>query len=60
MLTGVLRMPPSVWNADDAFDVALRHARYLEAADRIQELEIKVAELEAIIASANHCRCVAT
>lgn len=38
MLHGVLRMPPDLWT-DEAIDKAQRHGRYLEASDRIIELE---------------------
>lgn len=45
MLLGVLRMPPTIWN-DDAIDVAQRYSRYLEAANRIENDELKILELE--------------
>jgi len=45
MLLGVLRMPPELWN-DDPIDRAQRHQRYLQAADRIEAQEKRIAELE--------------
>lgn len=45
MLLGVLRMPPTMWN-DGAIDVAQRYSRYLEAADRIESDEAKIAEMQ--------------
>lgn len=44
MLLGVLRMPPTMWD-DGAIDVAQRYSRYLEAADRIENDEAKIAEI---------------
>jgi hypothetical protein len=38
MLQAVLRMPPSCWD-EGCIDQAQRHARYIEAADRIEQLE---------------------
>jgi hypothetical protein len=44
MLLGVLRMPPECW-IDSEIDVAQRYSRYLEAADRIEKDEAKIAEM---------------
>lgn len=44
MLHGVLRMPPHLWR-DGPIDVAQRHSRYVEASDRIRELEAEVERL---------------
>jgi hypothetical protein len=41
MLFGVLRMPPELWRSDPV-DEAQRHGRYLQAADRIFELETAI------------------
>jgi hypothetical protein len=38
MLLGVLRIPPHLWS-NGPIDVQQRHSRYLEAADRIEELQ---------------------
>ena len=38
ILIAVLRMPPECWR-DDPIDIQQRYSRYLEAAERIQELE---------------------
>lgn len=38
MLHGILQMPPRLWS-NDAIDIAQRHGRYLEASERIMELE---------------------
>ena len=39
MLLGVLRMPPECW-ASTPLDVGQRHARYLEAADLIEQWDV--------------------
>ncbi len=38
MLQGVLRMPPDMWS-DGPIDVAQRHSRYIEAADKLAAIE---------------------
>lgn len=48
ILFGVLRMPPELWRNDE-IDIAQRHTRYVEAADRITELEAEVERLEAAL-----------
>ena len=45
MLLGVLRMPIDLWN-DSALNKNQRHSRYIEAAERIEALTERVAELE--------------
>jgi hypothetical protein len=42
MLDGILRMPPDVWGRNPV-DILQRHAIYVEAADRIRELEAALA-----------------
>jgi len=44
MLHGVLNMPPELWNNDSPIDVAQRHSRYIEASNRIYELEEQLQE----------------
>lgn len=44
MLHGVLRMPANLWR-DDPIDVAQRHSRYVQASDRIRELEAEIERL---------------
>ncbi len=38
MLKGVLKMPPALWSGDPV-DVNQRHARYVEAANKLQAIE---------------------
>jgi hypothetical protein len=38
MLHGVLNMPPEIWG-DSELDKIQRHARYVEASERIRKLE---------------------
>ena len=44
MLLVVLRMPPELWTGE-AIDVTQRHARYIDAADRIEAQQSKIATL---------------
>ena len=44
MLLAVLRMPPELWTGE-AIDVIQRHARYIDAADRIEAQQSKIATL---------------
>ena len=44
MLFAVLRMPPELWTGE-AIDVRQRHARYIDAADRIEAQQSKIATL---------------
>lgn len=44
MLQGVLRMPPELWH-NNPLDIAQRRSRYVQAADRIDELERENATL---------------
>ena len=44
MLLEVLRMPPELWTGE-AIDVTQRHARYIDAADRIEAQQSKIATL---------------
>lgn len=44
MLHGVLNMPVELWR-DSEIDMAQRHSRYIQASERIRELE---AELEVV------------
>ncbi len=44
MLHGVLNMPPEIWG-DDELDKIQRHARYVEASDRIIRLEEIIGEM---------------
>ncbi len=39
MTLGVLRMPPELWDNDSPIDVAQRHGRYLDAANKIERLQ---------------------
>jgi hypothetical protein len=48
MLLGVLRMPPECW-IDSPIDVKQRHSRYLEAANRIEEMQKKAFDDECVI-----------
>ena len=41
MLHGVLNMPPDCWS-NDCVDEVQRHTRYVEASERIKELEDKL------------------
>jgi len=45
MLHGVLRMPPEMWD-NGVIDIAQRHSRYLQASDRIAELESELESLK--------------
>lgn len=45
MLHGVLRMPPNCWSGTE-LDVTQRHSRYIQASERIYELEDKLAQVE--------------
>lgn len=47
MLLGVLRMPISCWSGS-SIDQQQRHSRYLEAADRIEDLEERLEALSNI------------
>ena len=38
MLIGVLKMPPDLWT-NDTLNVSQRYSQYIEAANRIEELE---------------------
>lgn len=49
MLFGVLEMPPYLWHSDP-IDIAQRHGRYKQAAQRIREDEEKLAAKDAEIA----------
>ena len=48
MLQGVLRMPINCWS-DDELSKIQRHSRYIEAADRIEALELEVKDFQTII-----------
>ena len=48
MLLGVLRMPPDLW-ADGPIDQQQRHERYLQAADKIEQLRAEVERLRALL-----------
>ena len=52
MLFGVLRMPPELWNDDSLIDKVARHGRYIEAADRIEQLEKELQEAKESIKTA--------
>jgi hypothetical protein len=47
MLHGVLRMPTDMWS-NDPLDMYQRHARYIQASDRIIELENKLASMASV------------
>lgn len=47
MLHGVLRMPTDMWS-NDPLDMYQRHTRYIQASDRIIELENKLAAIESV------------
>lgn len=44
MLLGVLRMPADCW-LDEELDKSQRHARYIQAADRIEQQAAEIARL---------------
>jgi hypothetical protein len=47
MLHAVLNMPPDMWDEDDIIGQVQRHARYVEASERIIELEQQLVEAKA-------------
>jgi hypothetical protein len=53
ILDGVLRMPPDCWT-DEAIDVHQLRSRYVQAADRIKELE----KILRVILDAHNIGCV--
>jgi hypothetical protein len=55
MLIGVLRMPPECWSGD-AIDVMQRHSRYLQAADRIEAADAKLAKVRQRMEEHKQCR----
>jgi hypothetical protein len=48
MLHGVLNMPPEAWS-NSPLDTAQRHGRYVEASNRIQDLERELAEANGLL-----------
>jgi len=53
MLLGVLRMPPELWR-NNPLDIAQRHSRYIEAADRIELLQTALEQIHQYVKARNH------
>ena len=51
VMQAVLRMPPSLWDGSE-IDVLQRHGRYVEAAEKLEQLEAENARLKLLAQSA--------